>query len=115
MSHPEHKSNSELGARVHAHLLSKGLETPMTDKVLVDSKKKVKQIAGHFEKIMDIMGLDLTDDSLIDTPNRTKSKWFFVRYITTGGCRTCHGNRECINFVLLLKMTTEQKSSLTCW
>ncbi len=70
MSHPEHKSNSELGARVHAHLLSKGLETPMTDKVLVDSKKKVKQIAGHFEKIMDIMGLDLTDDSLIDTPNR---------------------------------------------
>lgn len=70
MSHPEHKSNSELGAQVHAHLLSKGLETPMTDKVAVDAKKKVKQIAGHFEKIMDIMGLDLTDDSLIDTPNR---------------------------------------------
>ncbi len=70
MSHPEHKSNSELGARVHAHLVSKGLETPMTEKVSVDSKKKVKQIAGHFEKIMDIMGLDLTDDSLIDTPNR---------------------------------------------
>lgn len=70
MSHPEHKSNSELGARVHAHLVSKGLETPMTEKVSVDSKKKVKQIASHFEKIMDIMGLDLTDDSLIDTPNR---------------------------------------------
>ena len=42
----------------------------MTDKVNVDSKKKVKQIAGHFEKIMDLLGLDLTDDSLIDTPNR---------------------------------------------
>lgn len=70
MSHPEHKSNSELGILVHNHLVSKGLETPVTDKVLVDSKKKVKAIAKHFESIMDILGLDLEDDSLNDTPNR---------------------------------------------
>ena len=70
MSHPVHKSNAELGSRVHQHLLSKGLETPITSQVLANNEDKVKQIATHFTQIMDILGLDLTDDSLVDTPNR---------------------------------------------
>jgi GTP cyclohydrolase IA len=70
MSHPVHKNNAELGLRVHQHLMSKGLETPITGAVMVDSNEKIQKIAGHFREIMDTLGLDLSDDSLIDTPNR---------------------------------------------
>lgn len=71
MSHPVHKNNADLGLKVHQHLVSKGLETPMTSAVLATSANdKVAQIAPHFKSIMEILGLDLTDDSLEDTPNR---------------------------------------------
>jgi GTP cyclohydrolase I len=48
-----------------------GLETPMKPDafVLSDTEKKEK-ISNLFEKIMDVMGLDLTDDSLKGTPDR---------------------------------------------
>ena len=32
--------------------------------------EKISIIAGHFEKIMQTLGLDLNDDSLKGTPNR---------------------------------------------
>ena len=70
MSHPAHKSNAQLGLAVHQHLVSKGLETPMTDKVNRPAEDKIAEIAPYFNRIMDILGLDLTDDSLEDTPNR---------------------------------------------
>ena len=70
MSHPAHKSNAELGLKVHQHLLSKGLETPITDKVLANNDEKIEAIAPLFKQIMDTLGLDLTDDSLEDTPRR---------------------------------------------
>lgn len=70
MSHPAHKSNAELGLAVHKHLLSKGLETPITEQVLADNKDKVEAIVPHFTKIMELLGLDLTDDSLEETPHR---------------------------------------------
>lgn len=48
-----------------------GLETPMKEDafVLSDAKKKEK-IESLFSEIMDVMGLDLTDDSLQGTPKR---------------------------------------------
>ncbi|WP_394746885.1 GTP cyclohydrolase I FolE [Spongiimicrobium salis] len=51
--------------------ISTGLETPMRCDafVLSDEEKKV-QIADLFGQIMEVMGLDLTDDSLKGTPNR---------------------------------------------
>lgn len=70
MSHPQHKSNSELGKQVHAHLVSKGLETPMTQNIGTDEKEKIQIISKCFAVIMDTLGLDLSDDSLSDTPNR---------------------------------------------
>ena len=68
--HPSYKSDPELGKKVHKHLVSIGLETPMTDKVNNSMDNKIALIKEKFTDIMDIMGLDLTDDSLIDTPNR---------------------------------------------
>ena len=71
MSHPVHKNNAELGLAVHKHLVSKGLETPITDLVTSQtSDEKIAKIAPHFAAIMETLGLDLTDDSLEDTPNR---------------------------------------------
>ncbi len=52
------------------HLFT-GLETPMRENAfeLTDSEKK-EQIATYFGKIMDVIGLDRTDDSLKGTPDR---------------------------------------------
>ncbi len=60
-------SNHEIG---DDHLFT-GLETPMKKDAfkLTDQEKKTK-IAILFEEIMDVMGLDLTDDSLKGTPER---------------------------------------------
>lgn len=48
-----------------------GLETPMrADAFKMSDADKKEKIAGLFAEIMDVMGLDLTDDSLKGTPNR---------------------------------------------
>jgi GTP cyclohydrolase I len=60
-------SNHEIG---DDHLFT-GLETPMKKDAfkLTDEEKKAK-ISILFEEIMDVMGLDLKDDSLKGTPDR---------------------------------------------
>ncbi len=48
-----------------------GLETPMrSDAFEMSNDEKKEKIAGLFAQIMDVMGLDLKDDSLKGTPNR---------------------------------------------
>lgn len=65
------KTDPILGERVRQHMISVGLETPMVyEKVQQKNEKKIKTIAKHFQAIMEELGLDMTDDSLIDTPNR---------------------------------------------
>jgi len=51
--------------------LCTGLETPMKkDAFALSDEEKKSKIAGLFSEIMDVMGLDLTDDSLQGTPKR---------------------------------------------
>ena len=51
--------------------LHTGLETPMkADAFKLSDSEKKERIAILFEEIMDVMGLDLTDDSLQGTPKR---------------------------------------------
>jgi GTP cyclohydrolase I len=65
------KTDPELGAKVEAYLRSKGVHTPTVSEALsVDSKKKIAKIEKQFAVIMETLGLDLTDDSLMDTPKR---------------------------------------------
>ncbi|MEM7487073.1 MAG: GTP cyclohydrolase I FolE [Bacteroidota bacterium] len=48
-----------------------GIETPMKkDAFALSDKKKKEMITGLFAQIMDVMGLDLADDSLQGTPER---------------------------------------------
>lgn len=71
MSLSKNKCDAELGYAVEEYLKSKGVHTPtVIDKLLVKEDTKVKRIEKHFAAIMDILGLDREDDSLIETPKR---------------------------------------------
>ena len=62
-------SISEPAQRVREALEAKGLETPMVANGLTDEQKR-KRIESAMRDVMDTLGLDLTDDSLCDTPTR---------------------------------------------
>lgn len=69
MSYNKTKTNPELGRQVHEHLVKMGVETPMSG-YKVDRKDKIEIIENHMSAIMQTLGLDLTDDSLAETPKR---------------------------------------------
>ena len=69
MSYNKTKCDPELGQRVHQYLLEKGVETPRRDNG-IDRKLKIEKIEEKFRDIMSIMGLNLEDDSLSETPKR---------------------------------------------
>ena len=50
-------------------LIERGLETPMTDNSL-SSDEKYSRIKDAMETVVETLGLDLTDDSLRETPHR---------------------------------------------
>jgi GTP cyclohydrolase I len=58
-----------MGQRVHEHLVKCGVETP-TFQHNMDRKDKIAEIEKHFSHIMQVLGLDLDDDSLMETPKR---------------------------------------------
>jgi len=69
MSYNKTKCDPELGQCVHEHLVKCGVETPTVDNN-IDRKEKIDIIERHMHQIMVTLGLDLNDDSLIDTPKR---------------------------------------------
>jgi GTP cyclohydrolase I len=69
MSYNKTKTDPELGKQVHDHLVKMGVETPIKKRNL-DRKDQIDIIEGNFAEIMRALGLDLTDDSLMDTPKR---------------------------------------------
>lgn len=53
------------------HPVSAVLETPLrTDAFKIDDELKIELIEKNFKEIMHVLGLDLSDDSLKDTPKR---------------------------------------------
>ncbi|KFZ36333.1 GTP cyclohydrolase [Shewanella mangrovi] len=62
-------SLSEAAITVRSALEERGLETPMVPCTLSADERKVA-IESHFSEIMKLMSLDLSDDSLADTPKR---------------------------------------------
>ena len=55
--------------KVRAALLARGLETPMTASEM-NSDQKYNRIKGLLTEVVSTLGLDLTDDSLAETPHR---------------------------------------------
>jgi len=69
MSFNKTKCDPELGRQVHEHLVRMGVETPTIDTGL-SRADKIAIIETKFTDIMRTLGLDLSDDSLNETPKR---------------------------------------------
>jgi GTP cyclohydrolase I len=64
MSYDKTKTDPALGQKVHKHLASIGVETPIIDNGL-SRREKIDKIETHFDEIVTTLGLDLKDDSLM--------------------------------------------------
>lgn len=81
MSYESGKCDALLGQRVADHLQSVGVQTPMIKNDLsVDDKIMV--IADKMKDVLTTLGLDLSDDSLCDTPARVAK--MFVKELYWG-------------------------------
>jgi len=69
MSFNKTKADPELGLKVHEYLVKMGVETPIVSNGL-SRTDKIEIIEAKFTDIMKALGLDLSDDSLVDTPKR---------------------------------------------
>lgn len=69
MSLDKNKTDSELGIKVLNHLEKHKVHTPGVF-INSDEKEQIDNITILFKDIMKALGLDLTDDSLTDTPKR---------------------------------------------
>ena len=69
MSYNKTKCDPELGQQVHEHLVKMGVETPSVPNKFTRTDK-IYIIEEAFTTIMKTLGLDLSDDSLMDTPKR---------------------------------------------
>lgn len=59
------------------------IETPLrADAFSMEDEVKIEKIEGHFREIMNILGLDLTDDSLNGTPHRVAK--MYVKEVFAG-------------------------------
>ncbi len=79
-------SLSKEAALVHEALVARGLETPLRPPVDLDNETRKRLIAGHMTEIMQLLNLDLSDDSLTETPHRidqnVRRRVFFRGWIT---------------------------------
>jgi GTP cyclohydrolase IA len=58
-------------------------DTPLRiDAFEISDEQKIEAISGHFREIMNVLGLDLTDDSLNGTPDRVAK--MYVKEIFSG-------------------------------
>ena len=78
------KTDGELGLKIHEHLKKHGVETPGVgiESIGQGSDRKVEIIKRNFKEIMETLGLDLSDDSLMDSPKRVAK--MFVNEIFWG-------------------------------
>lgn len=72
---------SEAAILVRSALETRGLETPMLGNGLTLDEKQ-QRITGLMTDMMDVLGLDLSDDSLSETPQRIAK--MYVREIFSG-------------------------------
>lgn len=127
----ETKNDPVLGLKVHDHLVSLGIETPMTNK-REDSNENVASFTRSFGDILSNLSLDLTDDSLHDTPTRVGKMYanelfWGLDYANFPKC-TAVENKANYNEVVVERVTikttcehhlvyfgTAHRDDLACW
>lgn len=83
MSYNPSKVDPELGRKVNEHLYNIGVQTPINHTFLeIDDSIKLEKITEHTRQILQILGLDLNDDSIQDTPSRVAK--MYVKEIFQG-------------------------------
>jgi len=93
------KNNPDLGREVNEYLDAKGINTPTTDLVYEDRETKIAKIEDLTKQMLEVLGLDLTDDSLEETPMRVAKMYVDeifsgLRYDTFPKCTTVE-NKFC--------------------
>jgi GTP cyclohydrolase I len=81
MSFQKTKVDATLGLRVNQHLFRIGVQTPLKDNGLTN-QQKIDIIEEKVKEILETLGLDLSDDSLAETPRRVAK--MFVNEIYWG-------------------------------
>jgi GTP cyclohydrolase I len=71
------KTDPALGQKVKQYLHDRGVESPINFDVYDSrsSDQKIREIEVHMRASLEIMGFDLTNDSVQDTPNRIAKMW----------------------------------------
>ena len=87
------KNNPELGREVNKYLDALGINTPITAMVKADRQEKLDKITALTHEMLEVLGLDLTDDSLEETPMRVAKMYVDeifsgLRYDTFPKCTT---------------------------
>ena len=80
MSFQKTKTNESLGYQVQKHLESLGLQTPITKAIDESESHKIDVIERHMTEIMKVLGLDLSDDSLEETPKRVAKMYVLEKF-----------------------------------
>ena len=84
MSNTQSEKNNRLIEEIgDDHITNNIFDTPLRpDAFEMDDDTKMEKIESHFREIMEIMGLDLTDDSLSGTPRRVAK--MYVKELLSG-------------------------------
>ena len=69
------KTNERLGILVNDHLTAIGINTPTTERLYDEEIIKLGTIEQNFKNILLTLGMDLSDDSLEETPSRMSKMW----------------------------------------
>lgn len=84
---------------VHEALVARGLETPLRPPVQeIDNETRKRLIAGHMTEIMQLLNLDLSDDSLMETPHRIAKMYvdeIFSGLTTPGSLKSPSSKTRC--------------------
>lgn len=84
---------------VHEALVARGLETPLRPPVQeIDNETRKRLIAGHMTEIMQLLNLDLSDDSLMETPHRIAKMYvdeIFSDWTTPGSPKSPSSKIRC--------------------
>jgi len=72
MAFNKSKTDPKLGKEINEHLTELGVETPTIEGIRAANSEetKINMISQNIRSTMTLLGLDLEDDSLADTPNR---------------------------------------------
>lgn len=100
------KTDLELGKNIRIHLTELDIETPFKVSEKYNSKEKIEIIEQRHREIMQTLGLDLTDDSLKDTPSRVAKMYVTeifegLNYDNFPKCTTVSNKFKCDEMIVV--------------